>query len=85
MSSNLGATTTRYSSPPSNAEHPQAVMPTSPRSPDEREMTFEWAGGLVVGSIIGTVVGTGLAVLALMAWYQGHCGQVPFMGGIYCR
>jgi hypothetical protein len=60
-------------------------MPSSLRSPEESEMTIEWAGGLIVGVIIGAAVGLGLAVLALMAWYQGHCGHVPFMGGIYCR
>jgi hypothetical protein len=54
-------------------------------SPEEREMTVEWAGGLIVGIIVGAAVGIGLAVLALMAWYQGHCGQVPLTGGIYCR
>jgi hypothetical protein len=60
-------------------------MATSLTSPEEREMTVEWAGGLIVGVIVGAAVGIGLAVLALMAWYQGHCGQVPFTGGIYCR
>jgi len=80
-----GSTTTEYTSPPSSPLHPQVEMPSSPPSSEDGEMTVEWAGGLIVGVIVGAAAGIALAVLGLMVWYQGHCSQVPFMGGIYCR
>lgn len=59
--------------------------PTPHHAPGEEPVVdVPWAGGFIVGVLVGGAVGLGLALLLALLWYHGHCTQVPLVGGVYC-
>ena len=73
-----------YAPPPPTSDSRVEPTPHQPQTESDSAQVG-WIGGFVVGMIVGSIAGAGLALVLFMVWYNGHCGQVPLVGGAYCR
>src|SRR2546430_8537245 len=76
----LSLSMANYPRPRPQARPGRAGPAASQPPPEALTADAGCAGGFAVGIMVGVVIGVVLAALGFCLWYQGHCGQVPFIG-----